>query len=91
MAAVIGARHPKGNQRPLVFIALKSGQVLERDEMLLFLSGPMANWQVPDAAVLPESLQLSGTDKVLKTEPCGQVGAVVTQSQAAREIGARVG
>ncbi|MEO8103959.1 MAG: long-chain-fatty-acid--CoA ligase, partial [Betaproteobacteria bacterium] len=68
MAAVIGVRHPKWDERPLIFIVRKPGQAIEKEEVLSFLSARMAKWWVPDEVVFLESLPLSGTGKVLKME-----------------------
>jgi fatty-acyl-CoA synthase len=65
-AAVIGVRHPKWQERPLLFIVRKHGHVLEREEILEFLSGRVARLCVPDEVVFLESLPLGGTGKVQK-------------------------
>jgi len=38
MAAVIGVKHPKWDERPLLFIVRKSGQSVEREDILAFLT-----------------------------------------------------
>ena len=38
MAAVIGVKHPKWDERPLLFVVRKPGHSLERDEILAFLA-----------------------------------------------------
>ena len=68
MAAVIGVKHPKWDERPLIFIVRKLGGAIEKDEVLSFLAGRMAKWWVPDDVVFLESLPLSGTGKVLKMD-----------------------
>ena len=74
MAAVIGVKHPKWDERPLIFIVRKPGQPLEKEEVLAFLSTRMAKWWVPDDVIFLESLPLSGTGKVLKMELRKQYG-----------------
>jgi acyl-CoA synthetase (AMP-forming)/AMP-acid ligase II len=65
-AAVIGVRHPKWQERPLLFVVRKRGHVLEREEILEFLSGQVARLCVPDEVIFLESLPLGGTGKVQK-------------------------
>jgi 3-(methylthio)propionyl---CoA ligase len=66
-AAVIGISHPTWQERPLLFIVRKRGQLLERDEILAFLSRQVARICVPDEVIFVESLPLGGTGKVQKT------------------------
>jgi fatty-acyl-CoA synthase len=66
-AAVIGVKHPKWQERPLLFIVRKQGHVLERDEILDFLSQRVARLCVPDEVIFVDSLPVGGTGKVQKT------------------------
>jgi fatty-acyl-CoA synthase len=65
-AAVIGVRHPKWQERPLLFVVRKHGHALEREEILEFLAGQVARLCVPDEVIFLESLPLGGTGKVQK-------------------------
>jgi fatty-acyl-CoA synthase len=65
-AAVIGVRHPKWQERPLLFVVRKKGHTLEREEILEFLTGQVARLCVPDEVIFLESLPLGGTGKVQK-------------------------
>ena len=65
-AAVIGVRHPKWQERPLLFVVRKQGRTLEREEILGFLAGQVARLCVPDEVVFLESLPVGGTGKVQK-------------------------
>ena len=67
-AAVIGVPHPKWDERPLLFVVRKPGQVLEKAEILEFLAGRVAKWWVPDDVVFLESLPVGGTGKIQKNE-----------------------
>jgi hypothetical protein len=69
MAAVIGVKHPKWDERPLLFIVRKPGQALEKQEILDFLATKVAKWWVPDDVVFLESLPVGGTGKVQKERP----------------------
>jgi fatty-acyl-CoA synthase len=67
-AAVIGVRHPKWDERPLLVIVLKEGQSATKDEILGFLRGKIANWWMPDDVVFVGSIPHTATGKILKTE-----------------------
>jgi fatty-acyl-CoA synthase len=76
MAAVIGVKHPKWDERPLLFIVLKPGQSLEKQEILAFLGERVAKWWVPDDVVFLASLPVGGTGKVQKNDLRKQYGGV---------------
>ena len=76
MAAVIGVKHPKWDERPLLFVVRKPGQSLEKADILDFLATQVAKWWVPDEVVFLESLPVGGTGKVQKTELRKQYGGV---------------
>jgi fatty-acyl-CoA synthase len=76
MAAVIGIKHPKWDERPLLFIVRKPGQALEKDQILAFLTERVAKWWVPDDVVFLESLPVGGTGKVQKADLRKQYGGV---------------
>jgi fatty-acyl-CoA synthase len=78
-AAVIGVKHPKWQERPLLFIVRKQGQSLERDEMLGFLSRQVARLCIPDDVIFLESLPVGGTGKVQKTVLREKYGGVFSQ------------
>jgi len=76
MAAVIGVKHPKWDERPLLFIVRKPGQSLEKQEILDFLATKVAKWWVPDDVVFLESLPVGGTGKVQKNGLRKEYGGV---------------
>jgi 3-(methylthio)propionyl---CoA ligase len=65
-AAVIGVKHPKWQERPLLFVVRKPGQSLEPKEILEFLAARVAKWWVPEEVIFLESLPVGGTGKVQK-------------------------
>jgi 3-(methylthio)propionyl---CoA ligase len=67
-AAVIGVKHPKWQERPLLFIVRKPGTALESVDILNFLAERMAKWWVPDEVIFLESLPVGGTGKVQKSQ-----------------------
>jgi acyl-CoA synthetase (AMP-forming)/AMP-acid ligase II len=66
-AAVIGVKHPKWQERPLLFVVRKHGHTLEREEILAYLHTQMARLCVPDEVIFLESLPVGGTGKVQKS------------------------
>jgi 3-(methylthio)propionyl---CoA ligase len=75
-AAVIGVKHPKWQERPLLFVVRKHGHALEREEILEFLARQVARLCVPDEVIFLDSLPLGGTGKVQKVLLRQQYGNV---------------
>jgi fatty-acyl-CoA synthase len=66
-AAVIGVRHPKWDERPLVIAVKKPGASVTREDLLEFYVGKVAKWWVPDDVTFVEQLPHTATGKLLKT------------------------
>lgn len=66
MAACIGMRHPKWDERPIVVVVKKPGAEVTRDELLGFYEGKIAKWQVPDDVVFVDAIPLGATGKMQK-------------------------
>jgi fatty-acyl-CoA synthase len=67
-AAVIGVRHPKWDERPLVIAVKKPGAEITREELLKFYEGKIAKWWMPDDVVFVDQLPHTATGKLLKTK-----------------------
>jgi fatty-acyl-CoA synthase len=67
-AAVIGVRHEKWDERPLLIVQKRPDMPVTRDELLGFYAGKVAKWWVPDDVVFVEALPHTATGKLLKTE-----------------------
>lgn len=67
MAACIGMRHPKWDERPIVAVVKRPGMEVTKEELLKFYEGKIAKWQVPDDVVFVEAIPLGATGKMLKT------------------------
>ncbi len=76
MAAVIGVKHPKWDERPLLFVVRKPGKTVEREEILAFLTERVAKWWVPDDVIFLDALPVGGTGKVQKGDLRKQYGGV---------------
>ncbi len=66
-AAVIGVKHPKWDERPLLVIVVKQGQSATRDDILSFMKGKIANWWMPDDVVFMKEIPHTATGKIQKT------------------------
>ena len=68
MAACIGIKHPKWDERPIIAVVKKPGAEVSRNELLAFYEGKIAKWQVPDDVVFVDAIPLGGTGKMQKTK-----------------------
>jgi fatty-acyl-CoA synthase len=66
MAACIGVRHPKWDERPLLVVVKKPGAAVTREELLAFYQGKVAKWQVPDDVAFVDAIPLGATGKMQK-------------------------
>jgi fatty-acyl-CoA synthase len=67
-AAVVGVRHPKWDERPLLIVVRKKDAQVTREELLKFFEGKVAKWWMPDDVVFVEQLPHTATGKLLKTK-----------------------
>lgn len=67
MAACIGVRHPKWDERPIIAVVKKPGAEVTREELIRFYEGKTAKWQIPDDVVFVDAIPLGATGKMLKT------------------------
>jgi len=65
-AAVIGVRHPKWDERPIVVAVRKQGAEVSREELLKFYEGKIAKWMIPDDVVFVGELPHTATGKLSK-------------------------
>jgi 3-(methylthio)propionyl---CoA ligase len=68
MAACVGMKHPKWDERPIVAVVKKPGAQLTGEELLKFYEGKIAKWQIPDDVVFVDAIPLGATGKMLKTK-----------------------
>jgi fatty-acyl-CoA synthase len=66
MAACVGMKHPKWDERPIIVVMKKPGTEVSRDGLLAFYEGKIANWQIPDDVVFVEAIPLGATGKMQK-------------------------
>jgi fatty-acyl-CoA synthase len=65
-AAVIGVKHPKWDERPIVVAVKKPGQEVSREELLKFYEGKIAKWWMPEDVVFVNELPHTATGKLSK-------------------------
>ena len=65
-AAVIGVRHPKWDERPLLIVVKKPGSEVTREALLQFYEGKIAKWWLPDDVVFVDQLPHTATGKLSK-------------------------
>jgi 3-(methylthio)propionyl---CoA ligase len=65
-AAVIGVRHPKWDERPIVVAIKKPGTSVTREDLLKFYEGKTAKWSMPDDVVFVDQLPHTATGKLSK-------------------------
>ena len=69
-AAVVAARHPKWDERPLLLVVARPGHTIDPQSVLEIYQGQVAKWWLPDAVVVVvvEQLPHTATGKLLKTD-----------------------
>jgi fatty-acyl-CoA synthase len=67
-AAVIGVSHPKWTERPLLIIVKAEGQEVEKDELLAFFKGKVADWWIPTDVAFVAEMPHTATGKIKKIE-----------------------
>lgn len=65
---VIGARHPKWDERPILLAIRHPGVDVDEASVLAYLQDKIAKWWMPDAVIFVESLPHTATGKLLKID-----------------------
>ncbi|MGD9844925.1 MAG: long-chain-fatty-acid--CoA ligase [Variibacter sp.] len=84
-AAVIGIRHPKWDERPLLVIVPKQGESVDKDEIVAFMQGKVAKWWMPDDIVFVDEIPHTATGKIQKTALRERFKEYTFPTQAAAE------
>jgi fatty-acyl-CoA synthase len=66
-AAVIAARHPKWDERPLLLVVARAGSSLDPASVLQAYEGKVPKWWLPDAVLVVDELPHTATGKLQKT------------------------
>jgi len=67
-SCVIGVKHPKWDERPLLFVVLNKGQQVDKEGIKQFLTGKIARWWMPDDILFVDELPHTGTGKLVKNQ-----------------------
>ena len=65
-AAVIAARHPKWDERPLLIVVAKQGTTVDIASLRAFFDGKVAKWWQPDDIIVVDELPHTATGKIQK-------------------------
>ncbi len=65
-AAIVGARHPKWDERPLLIVVAKPGQHVDPAALLEMFTGRVAKFWIPDEVVVVDTLPHTATGKLNK-------------------------
>jgi fatty-acyl-CoA synthase len=71
-AAVIAVPHPKWDERPLLLVVKQPDASVTKDEIIDYLRGSLAKWQLPDDVVFVDELPHTATGKILKMKLRGE-------------------
>ncbi|MCA0869402.1 long-chain-fatty-acid--CoA ligase [Seohaeicola saemankumensis] len=82
MAAAIGAKHPKWDERPIIVAVKAEGADPSAADVLALYEGKVAKWQIPDMVVFTDAIPLNGTGKMLKNKLREQFGDVLLETEA---------
>ena len=66
MAACIGIRHPKWDERPILVVVKKPNTEASATEIIKFYDDKIAKWQVPDDVQFVDAIPLGATGKMMK-------------------------
>jgi fatty-acyl-CoA synthase len=65
-AAIIAARHPKWDERPLLLVVPKAGRVIDKASVMAIYEDKVAKWWLPDEVVVVAELPHTATGKISK-------------------------
>lgn len=74
---MIGARHEKWDERPVLIAVAADAQPPSEQEVLEVFEGKVAKWQIPDRVVFTDVLPRNATGKVLKRTLREEFGEVL--------------
>ncbi len=82
MAAAIGVRHPKWDERPILLVVPRPGSQPQAESILAHLALHFAKWQLPDAIVFVDALPMTATGKINKRSLRDSYGQTLLNAQA---------
>jgi acyl-CoA synthetase (AMP-forming)/AMP-acid ligase II len=82
-AAVVAAKHPLWDERPLLVVVAKPDCTIDRADLLAMYQGQVAKWWIPDEVVVVDELPHTATGKLNKLALRQQFRDFVLASAAA--------
>ncbi len=82
-AAVVAAKHPRWDERPLLIVVPKAGRTVDPEALLALYQGQVAKWWIPDEVVVVDELPHTATGKLNKLALRQQFRGFVLASVAA--------
>jgi 3-(methylthio)propionyl---CoA ligase len=67
-AAVIGVRHSKWDERPLLVVVRKPGREPSKSDILGYMEGKVAKWWMPDDVTFVDEIPHTATGKIQKSK-----------------------
>ena len=89
-AAVIAAKHPKWDERPLAVVVLKQGASVTAGELRAFLEPQFAKFALPDEFVFAEEIPRTAAGKFRKSALRDQYGGILTERARPEDFGGGV-
>ncbi|MBV8575334.1 MAG: long-chain-fatty-acid--CoA ligase [Acetobacteraceae bacterium] len=84
-AAVVGAIHPRWDERPLLIVVPKQGCAPTPESVLSVYEGKVPRWWLPDAVAIVPELPHTATGKLLKTALRAQYRDYLVQHHVQRD------
>jgi acyl-CoA synthetase (AMP-forming)/AMP-acid ligase II len=81
-AAVIAAKHPKWDERPVAIVVLKDGASATADELRAFLEPKFARFWLPDEFVFTTQIPQTAAGKFQKTTLRDEYGGILVERPA---------
>ncbi|SDO06815.1 fatty-acyl-CoA synthase [Lutimaribacter pacificus] len=82
MAAAIGVKHPKWDERPVIVAVKAEGADPSEQEILDLFEGKVARWQIPDKVIFTDAIPINATGKMLKNKLRDQFGGIFSKEVA---------
>ena len=86
-AAVIGAWHPRWQERPVVLVVTDNGQEVPIEDIYQLLSGSFAKWQLPDKVIYVDALPRTSVGKLDKKAMRAAYAGIYRQATSAAPAG----
>jgi fatty-acyl-CoA synthase len=80
MVAVIAAKHPRWDERPVLIVKKQQGSQITADDIFSYYLDKIAKWQIPDHIVFVDEIPVGGTGKIVKKELREMYGSILLEN-----------